>query len=191
MATQPLPIHIDGGCVSALRRAHQTQLLECGYAVIQANFLDDPAALEPRHNRPGKLHFPAGNGWQRSGEEITEPRPCMRAAALPPPTIWSPSATRSEVPVNGRSGNASLKPDLFRRTTDTLTWPFHCHGGRRPTSHVVFIPAKDVDTDRRRHGHCGVSAMSLVDPPRSASAVTVPGSPVVTQVTKYDVGGTS
>jgi len=60
-----------------------SELLQGGHAVVQADFLNDLAIFEAEHGRAGEAHYLAGRRRQRSNEEIAECRTCLRAATLP------------------------------------------------------------------------------------------------------------
>ena len=63
----------------------ESELLEGGHAIIEANLFHDLAVVEPQHGRAGKMHCPARRGRQRAKQKITERRPRVGAAAFPPP----------------------------------------------------------------------------------------------------------
>src|ERR1700722_5272205 len=52
-----------------LNRFDESELLQGGYAVVQADFLDDLAVFEAEHSRTGEAHFPASRSRQRSNQE--------------------------------------------------------------------------------------------------------------------------
>src|SRR2546426_5131683 len=63
----------------------ESELLEGGHAIIEADFFNDLAIFEPQHGRAGEMHLPACRGRQRSEKKITESRPRVGAATFPTP----------------------------------------------------------------------------------------------------------
>ena len=63
--------------------ADQTELGEGGDAVVETFFLGDPAVLQAQHRRAGEVHPAAGGGGEVAGQEVTERRPGVSAAAFP------------------------------------------------------------------------------------------------------------
>jgi predicted ATPase len=66
---------------------------------------------------PGEPHLATGCRRERVDVEISERRPGVRAATLPPAHDVSPSATRSAAPQKLRSGNAARNPSMKLRTS--------------------------------------------------------------------------
>src|SRR5690349_6843990 len=64
-------------------RAEQAELLQRGHTIVQADLLRDLAVLDTQHRHSAESHPPAGARRQRPGEEVTERRPRVGAAAFP------------------------------------------------------------------------------------------------------------
>src|SRR5215468_12564249 len=71
-------------CARLLDCLDESELLEGGHPIIEADLFNDLALLEPQHGRASEMHLPARRCRQRSHQKITESRPSVRAAAFPP-----------------------------------------------------------------------------------------------------------
>src|SRR5712671_6217779 len=90
--------------------AHQAQLLQGGHSIVQADFLCDPAVLDPKHRRTREPHFPAGTGRKRAGEKIAKGGASVRAAALP---------TTDDVVALGDEIRRAVKLEIGERLAET------------------------------------------------------------------------
>src|SRR6266550_8719008 len=66
-----------------LRGADETELLQGGDAVVEADFLDDFSVLELQHGDASEFHLAAGISRQGSHQEVAECGSRMRSAAFP------------------------------------------------------------------------------------------------------------
>src|SRR5215468_1983594 len=73
------------GYARLLDGCDESELLEGGHAIIEADLFNDLTVCEPEHSRAGEMHLPPGRGRQCSEQKITERRPRVGAAAFPPP----------------------------------------------------------------------------------------------------------
>src|SRR5258708_27388754 len=71
------------GLEKRLRGADETELLQGGDPIVQADFLKDFSVLEFQDGRAGECHLATGIGRQRAHQEVAECGSGMGAAAFP------------------------------------------------------------------------------------------------------------
>src|SRR3981081_2870537 len=62
---------------------YETELLQRGHPVIQADFFDNLAVPKTQHRRTGEMHLSPRRRRQRSNQEVPESRTRVSAAAFP------------------------------------------------------------------------------------------------------------